>query len=57
MPISNETFTAGEERYSIENEIVQFLYDNPEEAYNVYEITVEDGHGVVRSKRRRTDPR
>lgn len=36
-----DTFQRGEERYSIEHEIVNFLYDNPEKGYNVHEITVE----------------
>ena len=38
MPIDAETFAAGEERYSIENEIVHFLHANRERAYNVREI-------------------
>jgi|GEM_PF-2682397 len=41
MPVDAERFEGGEERYSIENEIVHFLYDNRERAYNVREITVE----------------
>ncbi|WP_232688747.1 hypothetical protein [Halobacterium zhouii] len=38
MPISKTQFEQGEERYSIENEIVHFLHEH-EEAYNVLEIT------------------
>ena len=41
VPIDSETFEKGEERYSIENEIVHFLHENSERAYNVREITVE----------------
>lgn len=48
MPIDAETFEEGEENvrggeelYSIENEIVHFLTENREKAYNVYEVTVE----------------
>ena len=39
MPIDLETFRRGEERYSIENEIIQFLHDNKTRAFNVHEIT------------------
>ncbi|MFC6827165.1 hypothetical protein [Halopelagius fulvigenes] len=38
MPIDGETFESGDERPSIENEILRFLHGNPEEAYNVREI-------------------
>lgn len=41
MPVDSDTFERGEKRYSIENEIVHFLHDNRDEAYNVREITVE----------------
>lgn len=41
MPVTRDAFDEGEERYSIESEIVRFLHDNPEKAYNVREITVE----------------
>lgn len=39
MPIDRATFEEGEERYSIENEIISFLQDRDEEAFNVREIT------------------
>lgn len=41
MPIDSETFERGKERYSIENEIIHFLQENRDRAYNVHEITVE----------------
>lgn len=41
MPVDADTFEQGVERYSIENEIVHFLQENREQAYNVHEITVE----------------
>lgn len=41
MPIDRAQFEAGEERYSIENEIVHFLHEHPDRAYNVHEVTVE----------------
>ena len=41
MPIEREAFERGEERYSIEDEIIHFLQENRETAYNVHEITVE----------------
>ena len=41
MPIDREQFERGEERYSIENEIVHFLHARSDRAYNVHEITVE----------------
>lgn len=41
MPVDGDTFDQGRERYSIENEIIRFLHDNQEKAYNVHEITVE----------------
>lgn len=41
MPVDAETFDQGRNRYSIENEILGFLQDNPERAYNLHEITVE----------------
>lgn len=41
MPVDEATFEQGDERYSIENEILHFLHDNREQAYNVHEITVE----------------
>jgi hypothetical protein len=41
MPVDAATFEQGDERYSIENEIVHFLQDNRERAYNVREITLE----------------
>jgi hypothetical protein len=40
MPIDRETFAAGEERFSIENEIIHFLHEHTDRAYNVREITV-----------------
>ena len=39
MPIDVETFQKGDERYSIENEIIYFLHDNRDRAYNVHEVT------------------
>ena len=39
MPIDVETFLDGDERYSIENEIIYFLHDNREQAFNVHEVT------------------
>lgn len=41
MPVPKETFEQGEERYSIEHTIIQFLRENSERAYNLHEITVE----------------
>lgn len=41
MPISRAEFEAGEERFSIENEIVHFLHEHRDQAYNVREITVQ----------------
>lgn len=41
MPVNADTFERGDERYSIENEIIHFLHENRERAYNVHEITVE----------------
>lgn len=41
MPVDEDTFDQGKEHYSIENEIIRFLHDNQENAYNVHEITVE----------------
>ena len=41
MPIDESTFEAGQPRYSMENEIIQFLHANQQQAYNVREITVE----------------
>ena len=41
MPVDAETFDRGQERYSIENEIISFLHDNHDKAYNDREITVE----------------
>lgn len=41
MPIDGETFESGDERHSIENEIIHFLYENREEAYNVREVAEE----------------
>lgn len=41
MPVDAETFDQGQERYSIENEIIGFLHANQGTAYNVHEITVE----------------
>ena len=39
MPIDAETFeNRGEERYSIENDIISFLHDHRDEAFNVREI-------------------
>ncbi len=40
MPVDSDTFDEGGERYSIENEILEFLYDNREQAFNLGEITV-----------------
>ncbi len=39
MPIDQATFEEGEERYSIEAEIIAFLQEQDEEAFNVREIT------------------
>jgi hypothetical protein len=39
VPIDKRTFEEGAERYSIEDRIVHFLHDNPDQAYNVREIT------------------
>jgi predicted transcriptional regulator len=41
MPIDRATFEEGEERYSIESEIISFLHDQSEEAFHVGEITKE----------------
>lgn len=41
MPIDTGTFEGGEERYSIEDEIVHFLHENRDRAYNVHEIAVK----------------
>lgn len=41
MPVPIETFEQGEERYSIEHAIIQFLRENPERAYNLHEVTVD----------------
>lgn len=41
MPIDADTFEQGQKRYSIENEIIDFLHDNRENAYNVHELTGE----------------
>lgn len=41
MPVDAATFEQGQERYSIENEIIHFLHDNKDRAYNVREITLE----------------
>lgn len=40
MPIDRKTFERGAERYSIENEIIHFLHENRDRAYNVHEITL-----------------
>ena len=39
MPITIDTFEEGGERYSIEERIIQFLYEHDQQAYNVREIT------------------
>lgn len=41
MPIDKERFERGEERYSIENEVIHFLHEHPDSAFNVHEIAVE----------------
>jgi hypothetical protein len=41
VPISLETFEQGCERYSIEQQVLRFLQNNSEQAYNVQEVTVE----------------
>lgn len=41
MPIDAATFERGEPEGSIERRIREFLYANPESAYNVREIAVE----------------
>lgn len=41
MPVPKETFEQGEERYSIEHAIIEFLHENRERAYNVHELTIE----------------
>ena len=41
MPVDAATFEEGDERYSIEHEIVLFLHENRQQAYNVREITEE----------------
>lgn len=41
MPIDADTFEQGTKRYSIEEDIIQLLYDDTKRAYNVHEITVE----------------
>ncbi|MCU4742166.1 hypothetical protein [Natronoglomus mannanivorans] len=41
MPIDASVFERGEERYSIEDEIVHLLQENSDTAYNVYEITTQ----------------
>ena len=41
MPVDPATFERGQERFSIENDVIQFLNDNREQAYNVHEITEE----------------
>lgn len=41
LPVDAATFERGEERYSIENEVIHFLHENRERAYNIREITVE----------------
>jgi hypothetical protein len=41
VPIDSQTFEAGEAEYSIEQRILDFLEENPQQAYNVREITVE----------------
>lgn len=41
MVVDRTTFEQGDERYSIENEILHFLHENREYAYNVHEIAVE----------------
>lgn len=44
MPIDRRTFEAGEERYSIENEIIHFLHERQEKAFNVREVTTAVMH-------------
>lgn len=41
MPVDRARFEEGDERYSIENEILHFLHENHESACNVHEVTVE----------------
>jgi hypothetical protein len=41
VPIDKAAFEQGAERYSIESEIVQFVHDHPDQAFNVREITAE----------------
>lgn len=41
MPIDKDVFERGEERYSIEDELVDHLHENRDRAYNAYELTVE----------------
>ena len=41
MPVDRETFEGrGEERYSIENDVISFLHEHRDEAFNVREIAV-----------------
>lgn len=39
MPVDADTFEDGGERYSIENDIIHFLYEHRDQAYNLWEIT------------------
>ena len=41
MPIDHREFERGESHYSVEQEILNFLKENPGKAYNVREITME----------------
>jgi len=40
MPVESEMFEEGAERSSIENEIIHFLHEHSEQAFNVQEVTV-----------------
>lgn len=57
MPIDAETFDEGETPDSVESKILDLLYENPEEAYDVREIAVEVmGEGISeRNVERPTD--
>lgn len=55
MPIDSESFERAEREYSIENEVVQLLYDNQDRAYNACEIT-DEVMGAGLSERPLDDP-
>lgn len=41
VPISKEEFQQGEGRTALEDQVREFLFDNPDQAFTVYEISDE----------------